>query len=108
MSSSNSEETKGGNKEGKNKKKKNKKKSKGIDAFLENEEEAKAFKQETAGVTTATSSLPGALKKEDAPPKKKKSVGFSLEQNTVREFDKTKRIVEMEEDAATNTSSTIA
>ena len=29
-------------------------------------------------------------------PKKKKSVGFALEQNTVREFDKTKRIVETE------------
>jgi hypothetical protein len=33
--------------------------------------------------------------KEDKP-KKKKSVGFALEQNTVREFDKTKRIVETE------------
>ena len=33
--------------------------------------------------------------KEDKP-KKKKSVGFALEQNTVLEFDKTKRIVETE------------
>ncbi len=32
----------------------------------------------------------------EKPVKKKKSVGFALEQNTVLEFDKTKKIVETE------------
>jgi Potential Monad-binding region of RPAP3 len=43
---------------------------------MEDEEEAKAFAEEI-------------------PAKKKKSVGFALDQNTVKEFDKTKKIVEV-------------
>lgn len=45
---------------------------------MEDEEEAKAFAEEI-------------------PAKKKKSVGFALDQNTVKEFDKTKKIVEVDE-----------
>ena len=65
------------------KKKKKRRKAKGIEAFMENEEEAQAFAAET--------------KQEEvvAPVKKvKKSVNFNLEQNQVKEFDKTKKISE--------------
>lgn len=71
----------------KDKKKKKKKKAKGIDAFLENDDEAQAF---------ATQEVP---EEEEAKQegKKKKSVIFNLDKNTTKEFDKTKKIVEVEE-----------
>ena len=64
-------------------KKKKRRKAKGIEAFMENEEEAKAFAAETK-------------QEEVVPPvkKAKKSVNFNLEQNQVKEFDKTKKISE--------------
>jgi hypothetical protein len=66
----------------KDKKKKNKKrKNKGIDAFMEDASEAQAYQEQEAEV----------------PKKKKKSVNFNLDNNQVKEFDKTKKIVETEE-----------
>lgn len=62
--------------------KEEKKKNKGIDAFLENKEEAKLFAEQPAE----------EIKTKE---KKKKSVGFNLEQNQVLEFDKTKKITEI-------------
>jgi hypothetical protein len=63
-------------------KKKKKKKNKGIDAFLEDQEEAKLFAEQP-------------LEEVKTKEKKKKSVGFNLEQNQVLEFDKTKKITEI-------------
>lgn len=72
----------------KKKDKKKKKKTKGIDAFMENEEEAKAFAEEIKTEPVAA---------EEKPKKAKKSVNFNLDQNEVREFDKTKKIAEVEQ-----------
>ena len=70
----------------KKKDKKKKKKTKGIDAFMENDEEAKAFAEEVKTAPVV----------EEKPKKAKKSVNFNLDQNQVKEFDKTKKIAEVE------------
>lgn len=72
----------------KKKDKKKKKKTKGIDAFMENQEEAKAFAAEEVKAETIV---------EEKPKKAKKSVNFNLDQNEVREFDKTKKIAEVDQ-----------
>ena len=72
----------------KKKDKKKKKKTKGIDAFMENEEEAKAFAAEEDKAAPIV---------EEKPKKSKKSVNFNLDQNEVREFDKTKKIAEVDQ-----------
>lgn len=74
----------------KKKDKKKKKKTKGIDAFMENDEEAKAFAEEVKTMTTTGG--------EEKPKKAKKSVNFNLDQNQVKEFDKTKKITEVPEE----------
>lgn len=67
-------------------KKKKKKKAKGIDAFMEDDEEAKAFQELN-------------VEEKKSPERKpRKSVGFNLEQNQVKEFDKTKKILEVSEE----------
>jgi hypothetical protein len=63
-------------------KKRKKKKNKGIDAFLEDKEEAKLFAEQP-------------VEEVKTKEKKKKSVGFNLEQNQVLEYDKTKKITEI-------------
>ena len=78
----------------KKKDKKKKKKTKGIDAFMENEEEAKAFAEEVKTVVV-----------EEKPKKAKKSVNFNLDQNTVKEFDKTKKITEVADEEEKETAS---
>jgi hypothetical protein len=72
----------------KKKDKKKKKKTKGIDAFMENDEEAKAFAAEEVKPDPVV---------EEKPKKAKKSVNFNLDQNEVREFDKTKKIAEVDQ-----------
>ena len=52
---------------------------------MEDEQEVKAF----------AASNEGGAQNEEAPKKKKKSVGFNLEQNQVKEFDKTSKITEV-------------
>ncbi len=54
---------------------------------MENEEEAKAFAEEVKPTA-----------EEEKPKKAKKSVNFNLDQNQVKEFDKTKKITEVPED----------
>lgn len=63
---------------------------------MENEEEAKAFAEE---VKTTTG-------EEEKPKKAKKSVNFNLDQNQVKEFDKTKKITEVPEDTQEPSPST--
>ena len=62
---------------------------------MENEEEAKAFAEEVKPTA-----------EEEKPKKAKKSVNFNLDQNQVKEFDKTKKITEVPEDTQEPSPST--
>ena len=54
---------------------------------MENDEEAKAFAEEVKSEPAV----------EEKPKKAKKSVNFNLDQNQVKEFDKTQKIAEVEQ-----------